>query len=60
MFYNSGVKISKTQTSTYSNEYRIPSGNNNAVSVGYQSLSDMFNNITPSINTTYYTNATVI
>lgn len=54
------LKFSQTQTSGYPNAYRI-----NGTS-GLYSLQDMFTNTggtftgTPQINTTYYTNATII
>lgn len=65
MFKNcSSLKFSETQTAECPNPYRIPIEGTGTV--GTQSLHEMFQNTggtftgTPSINTTYYTNATIV
>lgn len=58
-----GLQISETQTTECPNEYRLPSSGtitSYVSSSGRESLAYMFNTITPTINTTYYTNATVV
>lgn len=62
--YCSSIKLSDTQTSEYSNEYRIPTSGSGSEATS--SLLDMFLDAggtftgTPSINTTYYTSNDVI
>lgn len=64
MFYNASVKLSKTQSNDYPNEYRIPASGDGTKE--FQSLVNMFMMTdgsftgTPSINTTYYTANEVI
>ena len=65
MFYNcSGIKVSKTSSTTYKNAYRIPKTGTGTT--GANSLYLMFTGTggsftsTPTINTTYYTSNTVV
>ena len=65
MFYNdSKIKLSETQDSTYTNEYRIPvSGTGTIVSGAtngmFQNTGGSFTGV-PSINTTYYTSNEIV
>ena len=65
MFYNCGkIKISTTNVGSYNNTYRVPFAGTGIV--GTNSLADMFTGTggtfkgTPTINTTYYTENTVV
>ena len=65
MFYNcSKIKISTTKVGSYINDYRVPTVGTGTVST--DSLLDMFSSTggtftgTPVINTTYYTENTIV
>ena len=65
MFYNcTKIKLSTTKTGGYVNEYRVPKTGTGTKAT--DALSTMFNSTggtfkgTPTINTTYYTENTIV
>lgn len=58
MFYNTNISLYTSQTNSHYYVYKIPDSWNNNINITGASVSDAFKNfanITPTLNTTYYT-----